>query len=399
MADATTPLAELTVLDVTQESFPTVRPDEPCSKVVALFADEEVPAVVVTDDKGRYEGFISERDVLRSNVNLTKTPVAHVLPSHAAPTMAPGDLLVDAAASILDANARGVAVIEKEDHVERVTGMVTREDIIGAAGTRELSEEPVSQYMTQDVQTVDGETTVAKALSLMKREGFSHLPVIEEGRLTGIVTIHDIIRRVLAPLQGDEHGGWKSGDHERPLAIPVSGIMSSPVVSLPRGATYGEAAELIAERGIGSVVITKDGEFPYGIVTRRDLLEPVSLLTQEVPTIVVHFSSKDTSRDGYETTGAPEDIKTFLDRYQERIEPGLLLIHAKKHKDKNRGVDLWHVRLNLTCDMGKFYAVGEGWGMKHATSLAVDRLERDVRRKKEESLEYPSREFIEDLLY
>lgn len=399
MPDKDTPLTELTVSDVMRTEFPSVRPDEACSKVLSVFAEEVAPAVVVTDEKGRYKGFVSERDVLRNRVDYSQAPIESILPSHAAPTMAPEDRLVDAAARILDANARGVAVIEKEDHVDRVTGILVREDIIEAAGTRELADEALADYTTRDVQTGLADDSVAKALATMRQNGFSHLPVVDDGRLAGIVTTHDIIRRVLAPMRGDESEGWKSGEWDRPLSVPLSGIMTSPVVNLPRGATYKEAAELIGTKGIGSVVITKDGEFPYGIVTRRDLIEPVALLTQEVPTIVVHFSSKDTSREGYETSGAPEEVRSFLKRYQSRIEPGLLLIHAKRHKDKNRGLDLWHIRLNLSSDMGKFYAVGEGWGMKHATGLAIDKLEREVRRAKEEMLEHPSREYIEDLLY
>ncbi len=396
MADTKSSLADLTVSDVMRTEFPTVRPDEPCSRVASIFAEERATTVVLTDEKGRYKGFVSERDVLRSKVDPDKTDIESVLPSHAMPTMRSDDRLVDAAGRILDANARGVAVLDKD---EKVIGILVREDIIAAAGADELGERNVADFMTSEVVTGDAEDSVAKALSTMRQEGISHLPVIEDGQLAGIVTVHDILRRVIAPMRGDMTEGWKTGEQNRPLAVPLGGVLTTPVISLPRGSTYAEAADLIAGKGIGSVVITKDSQFPYGIVTRRDLLEPVSLLAQEVPTIVVHFSSKDTSRDGYETSGAPAEIRTFLSRYDNLIEPGILLIHAKRHKDKNRGVDLWHIRLNLTGDLGKFYAVGEGWGMAHATRLAVDHLERKVRRAKEELLEHPSREFIEEHLY
>lgn len=391
--------SDLTVADVMRAEFPTVRPDVPCSKILSTFANEEAPAVVVTDEKGRYEGFVSERDILRTKVNFSKTPVEHVLPSHTVPTMRPEDSLVKAAKRILDANARGLAVVTKEDNVHRVTGMLVREDIIAAAAESPLGKEALSKYTTSEVVTADDEDSVAHALSQMRQEGISHLPVIADGRLDGIVTTHDILRRVFAPMSGGITEGWKTGEHERPLGIPLRGIMTSPVITVPRGATYADAAELIHGKGIGSVVVAKDGQFPYGIVTRRDLLEPISMMEQDVPAITVHFSSKDTSRDGYESSGAPEEVRSFLRRYDNRIEPGVIQIHAKRHKDKNRKRDLWHIRINLTCDMGKFYAVGEGWGMKHATRLAVDHLERKVRRAKEEQLENPSREFIEEHLY
>jgi len=399
MPEAPESITEVTAEDVMRSEFPTVQPDTACSKVLAIFADERAPAVVVTDEKGRYEGFVSERDVLRANVNFSKTTVEKVIPSHANPTMRPEDDFVKAAKRINDANARGVAVVDDEDNLVRVQGLIVREDVIEAAGDRELSDEPLSQYMTDSVKTADADDSVAKAISRMKKEGFSHLPIIDDGRLVGIVTVHDIIRRVIAPMKGEDREGWKTGEYEKPMAVPLEGIMTSPVVTLPRGSTYSEAADAIHEKGIGSVVITKDGQYPYGIITRRDMLSPITHYAEDVPQIVVHFSSKDTSREGYETTDAPGEIKSLLSRYQERLEPATLQINAKKHKDRNRRRDMWHIRLNLTSDMGKFHAIGEGWGMAHATRLAVDHLERRLRRAKEEQSEYPSREFLEDNLY
>jgi CBS domain-containing protein len=392
-------LAELTVRDVMRTSFQSVRPDERCSQVLSAFANDGEPAVVVTDDAGRYEGIASERDVLRRTQEPSKARLKNVLPEHDIPTVHPDDEVIEAVRLLLDANARSLAVVEKEDNVHRVQGILVREDIIHAAGETELGDEDLNQYTTEEVTTADAEDSVARALNVMRDQGISHLPVIEDGRLAGMVTTHDILRRVIAPMRGDVDPGWKSGDYDRPLGVPLHGIMTEPVVTLPRGSSYRGAADLIHGEDIGSVVVTKDGEFPYAIVTRRDLLEPIRLLDQDVRQFVVNFSSKDTSREGYETSGAPDEVRSLLERYGDRLEPALLQIHAKRHKDKNRKRELWHIRLNLTSDMGKFYAVGEGWGMKHATSLAVDHLQRKVRRAKEESLENPSREFIEEHFY
>ncbi len=393
-------LFDLTVGDVMRTSFESVRPDERCSQVLSAFAEDGEPAVVVSDEKGRYVAIASERDFLRTMQDPSKARVSNVLPEHEIPTVHPDDEIVEAVRLILDSNARSLAVVKKQDNVHRVQGILVREDIIHAAGETSLGDRELAQDMTREVITGDADDSVAKALSTMRTEGISHLPVIQDGRLAGMVTVHDILRQVIQPMRGTGRGGWKTGgEQDRPLAVPLKSIMTSPVVHVPRGAQYQDASTRLHEKGIGSVVITKDGEFPYGIVTRRDLLNPIRLLAPDVPRITVHFSSKDTSRDGYESSGAPEEVRGFMRRYQDRLEPAILQIHAKRHKDKNRKRDLWNIRLNLSSDMGKFYAVGEGWGMKHATRLAVDHLERKVRRAKEESLENPSREFIEENLY
>lgn len=58
------------------------------------------------------------------------------------------------------------------------------------------------------------------------------------------------------------------------LPTIVSDIMSSPVVTIDKGATVREAVQLMTKKRIGSIVIT-DNDRPVGIITERDVLERV----------------------------------------------------------------------------------------------------------------------------
>ena len=51
----------------------------------------------------------------------------------------------------------------------------------------------VKDYMSTNVITVTPETTVMKALDLMKEHDIHRLPVVEDGNVVGIIRIHDLI--------------------------------------------------------------------------------------------------------------------------------------------------------------------------------------------------------------
>ena len=91
----------------------------------------------------------------------------------------------------------------------RVVGIVTDRDLrhrLFAAGVYErigrvpiatlLREAPVQQVMSSPVLSLPPDATVAEAAELMRAAGVGSLPVVEEGRLRGIVTEIDVLRHV-----------------------------------------------------------------------------------------------------------------------------------------------------------------------------------------------------------
>lgn len=63
---------------------------------------------------------------------------------------------------------------------------------------RSSKDTPVGDLMTRNLYTVDPETTVEECMSLLTDKRIRHLPVIEEGRLVGIVSIGDLVKRIIA---------------------------------------------------------------------------------------------------------------------------------------------------------------------------------------------------------
>ncbi len=71
---------------------------------------------------------------------------------------------------------------------------------------REIEHLVVDDIMTKDVISVDEDCALTRAISLMKKHGFKHLPVVREGKLIGIVSNSDICRRFIEVWEGKNRG-------------------------------------------------------------------------------------------------------------------------------------------------------------------------------------------------
>jgi CBS domain-containing protein len=79
----------------------------------------------------------------------------------------------------------------------RVEGILSERDIVRVLSERGAGvlEEPVSAVMTRKVVSCRQSDTVAGIMEMMTLGKFRHLPVVEEGRVVGLISIGDIVKR------------------------------------------------------------------------------------------------------------------------------------------------------------------------------------------------------------
>jgi CBS domain-containing protein len=117
----------------------TIRPDSSLRDAVALLSQRRIGAVVVTSDGERVEGILSERDLV------------HAL------------------------HGRGAALLDSQ----------------------------VKDIMTRDVVTCAPDMALTQVMETMTRARFRHLPVLENGKLIGIVSIGDAVKERLSELESE----------------------------------------------------------------------------------------------------------------------------------------------------------------------------------------------------
>ena len=96
------------------------------------------------------------------------------------------------AATVMGEHHAGSALVMGNDSLH---GIFTERDIVRALGEHfDAAGHPVSHWMTRNPVTIDADADVHEALERMLTGGFRHLPVMEGGRVAGLVSMRDLTK-------------------------------------------------------------------------------------------------------------------------------------------------------------------------------------------------------------
>ena len=117
----------------------------------------------------------------------------------------------------------------------------------------------VQEAMTPNPTSITPETTAQEAAQLLKSEDVGSLPIVEDGRLTAVVTDRDLAIRVLAEGRGGETTVREIASHDLVTIDPQQGL--------------DEAARLMAEHQVRRLpVVEEDGRL-VGVLAQADIAQ------------------------------------------------------------------------------------------------------------------------------
>jgi diguanylate cyclase (GGDEF)-like protein len=122
------------------------------------------------------------------------------------PTIGPTSTVADAVALVSDSEASALPVVDGE----RLVGLLTLRDLL-----RALPYRPVAEVMAKDTLTAARQMPLAGAYTLMEERGVSQLPVVDEGRLIGMITLEDVLRELGRPIDPLTGLPWATALRER----------------------------------------------------------------------------------------------------------------------------------------------------------------------------------------
>jgi CBS domain-containing protein len=126
---------------------------------------------------------------------LVDVPLAAV--RHNAPlTIHPAAPAADAISRLREA-AVGCLIVEDEHNL---IGILSERDLVLKLSAASVGSATVAQLMTPDPVVLRPDDSVAVAINKMAVGGFRHIPLVEDGRATGIVSARDLFRYILATL-------------------------------------------------------------------------------------------------------------------------------------------------------------------------------------------------------
>jgi predicted transcriptional regulator len=375
------------VEDVFSKGFLEVHENDTLSSCLSLFKEEMPPVLAVLDSKGKYKGVISRKWIVRSSLAASGTKVKTLMRS--APAVTLHDSLSKVAKLMIESEIRQLPVYSGK----KLLGFITDEDVIHGAVMERWGNTHVEEIMTKKPFVIEEDEALGAVLNLFRVEGISHVPIVRDGKLVGIVSIYDIIESIFQPRQRQTIGEIV-GEKVPVLSIPAKGIMAKPVVTVLPETKLREAAEQMRKFGISSLVVVSKGR-PVGIITKRDFLEPLAQMEKPARRLMVHFSVKDVEIDEIQRGFIMDDFESFTHRYGETLESGTLFVYMKTHGTNFKGDQLIHCRLQFRTRKGSFYSSDEGYDVEQTFRLALDRLEGQIVKSTELSYD---REFTKDYL-
>jgi predicted transcriptional regulator len=365
-------------LDICTKGFEVVNENDTLSKCLESFkAKKNMPPVLaVLDSKGKYAGVIAQRWILRSRLDPSSTKVRNLMKS--APKVALDYSLAKIAKLMIESGIRQLPVFSKD----KLVGFVTDENVIHGSVIQEWGNNKVSTVMTRVPHTIEANRSIGAVLSLFRERGISHVPVMDAGKLVGIISINDILENIFQPNQSQTSGDLV-GEKIQTLNVPAKGIMSRPVISIEPDVSLRDAEKKMHEHNISCLPITSGGKL-QGIITKLDFLEPISQQQAETQNLTIQFGVKDTEITPSEQGFMMAEFDSFTRKYKEAFQLGTLFVYIKTHGNTSmRGTPLIHCRLQFRSVRGTFFSTGEGWGIESTFRVALERLERRLLRSKE----------------
>ena len=126
----------------------------------------------------------------------------------------------------------------------------------------------IRDIMTTDVVTIPSDTNILQARRIMESHGFRRLPVVDKGKLVGIVTADRLER--IAPSETTAHGMWELTYSLSSLyRTQAKQVMHKQVVTAAPDMTIEEALALAQSKKVGALVVVDEGKV-VGIVTTND---------------------------------------------------------------------------------------------------------------------------------
>ena len=111
---------------------------------------------------------------------------------------------VAAAVKLLTAHRIGAVVVTGAE--QRVIGIVSERDLVRALGSHGPAalDLPLTEVMTRRVETCVSSDTISSIMERMTAGKFRHVPVVEQGRLAGIVSIGDVVKHRLEEMESEQ---------------------------------------------------------------------------------------------------------------------------------------------------------------------------------------------------
>ena len=355
MRKTLTELAETELTNLSQTPISIFNPMDTTSKILTYLKDTDHYEAVVRD--GANTGLITLRDLLGVE-HPEKTNIKSIW--HQIGITDVHTTVIQAIETLIDNNVRALPLLENGE----ITGIISQFDIVkNLAEINELEKIKVKDLMRTPVITIDSKIGNDRARSLMLDNKISHIPVTTDDKLKGIVTAAILVNTFISPTSRMTTGNL-SGQMLPKFSGQVSGVMDTQPLKLGPEAHALQAVKEMVRMSKSSCIIVDEQDRVHGIITSRELLQPIYDLREEseLPIYIVGLTADE---DWFDATVAENKIRRVVKRAQS-MRPDIQEVRVQIERQRTRGNRTrYEVRAHIYTKLGgeTIFDKQEGWDL------------------------------------
>lgn len=180
-------------------------------------------------------------------------------------TVAKDASIYEAIRILVDHRISGLPVMDGEEMV----GIITEKDVLRLVFHEERLPGPVEAYMTRQIVAFNEADDLDRIWSCLVHNAYRRVPIMRNGRLTGIITRADLIRACAADF-GPGSPSCTPGQSE--AGALVRDVMTAGLLTTTPERTVGEAVHILVTHQITGLPVVDDSMRLVGILTEKDVL-------------------------------------------------------------------------------------------------------------------------------
>jgi len=344
-----------------------ISPDAIVTKAFGIMKNNRIHQLVVLDGKNLL-GMIELKKLVTGDMDPHKTKIQNYVTK--TPIIGPKENVEKCIELLLNSGSRAMPVVDRGI----VVGIISETDIIKHAKKTAAFNNPAKGLSTRCVYAEKSDS-VGKIKHMMLQNNVSRVPVLDNGKIIGIVDTLDLIRVFEAMDKFETHGrdfGLKDKIHLE--SAPAETIMSKTNV-LGTDATIGDVIEGLKHN---EGVIIGNGD--VCIVTPKDILE--LFVTKPKKGIYVQITGLH-NEDTELAALLDKETDTFvkkMGKFMNNIE--YLFIHVERMHKAGKNIK-YSVRTRFSTPIGLFVSHAWGWNALNIAQEAINKLEDEVTKKHE----------------
>ncbi len=354
--------------DLLVSNFARIDVNSTVAEAQSLFEKTGFPALLVYDER-EFKGILTPKEIM-GVVKHHKAKVSKIY--RGSPRVLPSTPLEEVAKLMIENDVKFLPVISGS-RGNKVIGVVKADDILKKIVSVRHGNLKVRDIVTENVIKIGINEKISKALELLRENNISHLPVVENEKLVGMLTLRSLYELMEKPQTRKGFGEFPSRKI-RPLEVPVSSAMSRNFFVVTREQTVSSAIDEMMKNSSSCLVLVDRKGKPMGIMTKTDLLELIAT-GKFLPGLLIQLSGEVEDIREFEV----EFVRSTVQKLVRKIpikEDTRLCVYVKRRGTKSN--PQYHVRLRIFTLGSVKTSTATHWSFDSAFLDALERLERIV---------------------